>query len=185
MKKLVNQRFITAINFIISENPKIKKGQIAEKLNIGNSAFSEILKERMNAGIEVLALLSKHYNFSLEWLINGDGEKLKPTTIKGENNSLSDFIDETLEVDPKIREAKKSLLAHTLKENGVKHPTLLEENNALLKENNALLKKRVKTLEKQLFLLQKESKKSTTSYSFVAENTTKLEQYSSEENTKH
>jgi phage repressor protein C with HTH and peptisase S24 domain len=77
MKKLVNQRFIDAVKFIISENPKTKKSEIAKIIKIGNSTFSEILKKRMNVGVEVLALLSIHYNFSLDWLINGSGEMLK------------------------------------------------------------------------------------------------------------
>jgi phage repressor protein C with HTH and peptisase S24 domain len=77
MKKLVNQRFINAVNFIITEKPKTKKSEIAKKLKIGNSTFSEILNERMNVSIDVLALLSTHYNFSLEWLINGAGEMIK------------------------------------------------------------------------------------------------------------
>lgn len=75
MKKLVNQRFIVAINSIISENPKIQKLEIAEKLQLNPSTFSEILKERMNVSIEVISLLSQKYDFSLEWLINGTGEK--------------------------------------------------------------------------------------------------------------
>jgi phage repressor protein C with HTH and peptisase S24 domain len=77
MKKLVNQRFIDAVKFIISEKPKTKKSEIAKIIKIGNSTFSEILKKRMNVSIEVLSLLSIHYNFSLEWLINGFGEMLK------------------------------------------------------------------------------------------------------------
>jgi phage repressor protein C with HTH and peptisase S24 domain len=72
-KKLINQRFIDAVKFIISENPKTKKSEIAKIVGIGNSTFSEILKKRMNVSVEVLALLSIHYKFSLEWLINGIG----------------------------------------------------------------------------------------------------------------
>lgn len=90
MKKLVNQRFIDAVKFIISEKPKTKKSEIAEIIKIGNSTFSEILKKRMNVGIEALALLSIHYNFSLEWLINGSGEMLKgqkPKTPVLENHT--------------------------------------------------------------------------------------------------
>lgn len=84
MKKLVNQRFIEAVKFIISENPKVKKSEIAVIIGIGNSTFSEILKKRMNVSIEVLALLSIHYKFSLEWLINGNGEMLKNQEPKTE-----------------------------------------------------------------------------------------------------
>lgn len=74
MKKLVNQRFIAAINFIISEFPKTQKSEIAEKLHISKSTFSEILKERMNVSIDLVSLLSSEYGFSLDWLINGEGE---------------------------------------------------------------------------------------------------------------
>jgi transcriptional regulator with XRE-family HTH domain len=80
-KKLISKRFIECIKFIISENPKIKKSEIATSLNIGGSTLSEILKQRMNVSVEVLSLLSTRYNFSLEWLVNGSGEKLKDQKI--------------------------------------------------------------------------------------------------------
>jgi phage repressor protein C with HTH and peptisase S24 domain len=81
-KKSINRRFIDVIKFIISENPKIKKSEIAESLNIGNSTLSEIIAQRMNVSIEILSLLSQHYNFSLEWLVNGSGAKLKDQEAK-------------------------------------------------------------------------------------------------------
>ncbi|MCI2229548.1 helix-turn-helix domain-containing protein [Polaribacter sp. MSW13] len=62
------------MNFIISENPKVQKSEIAQKLHIGKSTFSEILKERMNVSIDVIAQFSKEFGFSLEWLINGQGD---------------------------------------------------------------------------------------------------------------
>ena len=80
MKKLINQRFIEAINFIISENPQTQKSEIAKNLEIGKSTLSEILKQRMNVGIDALALLSNKYSISLDWLINGAG------TIKAEQS---------------------------------------------------------------------------------------------------
>ena len=86
MKKLVNQRFIDVINFIISENPKIKKGEIAKRLNLSSSTFSEILNKRMNVSIETISLLSKKFNFSLDYLINGEGDFFKKTTVEKEIN---------------------------------------------------------------------------------------------------
>jgi phage repressor protein C with HTH and peptisase S24 domain len=76
-KKLISKRFIECIRFIISKNPKTKKSEIAKSLNIGGSTLSEILKQRMHVSVEILALLSIHYNFSLEWLVNGSGNMLK------------------------------------------------------------------------------------------------------------
>lgn len=97
MKKLVNQRFIDAINSIISENPKIHKHEIADKLQISPSTFSEILKERMNVSIDVISLLSQNYNFSLDWLINGTGEKIN--TQNPTHPALESKVPQVITVD--------------------------------------------------------------------------------------
>ena len=73
-KKLLNQRFISAVNTITTKKPKVQKSVIAQKLKIGNSTLSEILKERMNVSVDIIALFSREFNISLEWLINGEGE---------------------------------------------------------------------------------------------------------------
>lgn len=91
-KKIINKRFIDSVKFIVSENPKIKKSEIAKTLNIGSSTLSEILKQRMHAGVETLALLSINYNFSLEWLINGFGEMLKDQKIRIKENHTPQVI---------------------------------------------------------------------------------------------
>mgnify|MGYP000344931765 CR=1 FL=1 len=127
MKKLVNQRFIIAINFIISEKPKTKKAEIAQKLKIGNSTLSEILNERMNVSVEVLSLLSIQYNFSLEWLINGSGEKLKNKNLqvsKTENHTPQVITIDKHNEDNIVMVAEKAQAGYL---NGYGDPTFIKK----------------------------------------------------------
>jgi phage repressor protein C with HTH and peptisase S24 domain len=98
-KKLINKRFIDVIKFIISENPKIKKSEIAESLNIGSSTLSEILKQRMNVSVDILSLLSIHYNLSLEWLVNGSGEMLKNQKAKAPRVISENHTPQVITID--------------------------------------------------------------------------------------
>ena len=50
---------------------------MADSFGISPSKFSEILKERMNAGTEIMSKLSLLYNISATWLLTGEGEMTK------------------------------------------------------------------------------------------------------------
>lgn len=82
-KEIINQRFIEVINFLISEKKVPSKSFLAEKFGISASKFSEILKERMNVGIDLLSILIDDYNINSEWLLTGKGEMLK-SEVKNE-----------------------------------------------------------------------------------------------------
>lgn len=84
MKTDINQRFIDAVEYIISEKIEQKKSIISKKLGISPSKFSEILKKRMSVGLETVAIFCDIYNISTDWLLMGKGTK----TNSGSNNFL-------------------------------------------------------------------------------------------------
>lgn len=68
-KDSINKRFIIATKELLKSGKAVRKGEIAEVLNISGSAFSEILSERLNVSTEHAAHLSYHYGISLDWLL--------------------------------------------------------------------------------------------------------------------
>lgn len=80
IKEIVNQRFIECISVLISEKKVPSKSVLATKFNISNSKFSEILKGRMNVGVDILFFLVNDFNISSEWLLTGKGSMFKENT---------------------------------------------------------------------------------------------------------
>ncbi len=77
-KNLINQQFKQAVELILSRNYSKSKAELAEKLGISPSKFSEILNNRMNVGADLLAQLTIQFPISPEWLLTGEGEMLRP-----------------------------------------------------------------------------------------------------------
>lgn len=73
-KEAINKRTIQAINFLLNNGTGLAKSTMAESFGISPSKFSEILKERMNAGTDIMSKLSANYGISANWLLTGDGE---------------------------------------------------------------------------------------------------------------
>ena len=76
-KNTINQRFTEAVNFVLSQNKSLKKGDIADFLKLKPSTFSEILNNRSNVSAEVVANFCTEYNIDIVWLLTGKGEMLK------------------------------------------------------------------------------------------------------------
>ena len=90
-KNTINARFIKAINALLDKHNTLSKGDLASALSIKPAKFSEILNGRMNVGSELLADLSKKFDISSEWLLNGDGEVFKNSSLNTSNpNSLQE-----------------------------------------------------------------------------------------------
>ena len=90
-KNTINARFIKAINALLDKHNTLSKGDLASVLSIKPAKFSEILNGRMNVGSELLADLSKKFDISSEWLLNGDGEVFKNSSLHTSNpNSLQE-----------------------------------------------------------------------------------------------
>lgn len=95
-KELINQRFTESVNFIISRKIAKNKAEIAEKLNISRSKFSEILNGRMSIGLDDLANYIIIYNLNSEWFFTGKGEMLLNSEQKDEKNKKTEYYIEEL-----------------------------------------------------------------------------------------
>lgn len=86
---MINKRVLTALNYII-EKHNVTKSALAEVLDIKPAKFSEILNERMNAGVDIMATICITYNISAEWLLTGEGEMLRGGTVQvsGSGNAV-------------------------------------------------------------------------------------------------
>ena len=71
-----------AVYAVIAHEP-ISKSALAESMNVKPAKFSEILNNRMNAGVDAIADLCDQYSFSAEWILTGQGTMLKVGPIKG------------------------------------------------------------------------------------------------------
>lgn len=81
-KSEINSRFIAAINSLLQDKG-LTKTKIAQSLGVKPAKFSEILNNRMNAGVDLIAELCEQYSFSASWILNGQGTMLQPGVLKG------------------------------------------------------------------------------------------------------
>lgn len=73
-KETFNKRFIDAIDHILKSRRNVNKSAIANVLGVSNSKFSEMLKERMNVGIDSIALICQNFDIRPEYILFGEGE---------------------------------------------------------------------------------------------------------------
>jgi antitoxin component HigA of HigAB toxin-antitoxin module len=92
-KTSINQRFIKAIDFLIQQKLVKNKTELAQNLKISKSKFSEILNERMNVGIDIIALFCLIYKINSDWLITGVGDIVKVSDKKN-NETINLLIKE-------------------------------------------------------------------------------------------
>jgi len=107
-KALINKRVLEAINYVITQF-KITKTALADVFDVKPAKFSEILKERMNAGVDIMAVLCDTYNISAEWLLTGEGSMLKttppPETSSDSPETPSDTADKNKMLDTIVTQA--------------------------------------------------------------------------------
>lgn len=68
-KEAINRRFIKCINDLIEAREGINKSTLAQELGISKSRFSEILNNRMNAGLDTIGLFCIKYKFNPNWIL--------------------------------------------------------------------------------------------------------------------
>lgn len=77
-KELINKRFINIVNSVLESKKASSKADVCQKFRISPQKFSEILKERMNVGTDLLAYVAELYpEYSLRWLLTGEGSMLE------------------------------------------------------------------------------------------------------------
>lgn len=101
-KSSINIRFIETINTLLQRNKKLTKGEIASSLSIKPAKFSEILNERMNVGVELIALLAIKYKVSSNWLLTGEGEMFNTESSSISPNNTTKNHPTSIETRPRI-----------------------------------------------------------------------------------
>lgn len=77
----VNQRVVSAINFLLSEGIVAKKGDIAEKLGYSRQSITEILGGRQGVKVDFLQKFFDEFNISYEYIFKGTGSVLNNVPI--------------------------------------------------------------------------------------------------------
>ena len=72
IKTLINKRFAFAIQKVITDKLAKNKREIANNLEISPSKFSEILNNRMNAGVDVIQRFCSKYSINYCYIFDGD-----------------------------------------------------------------------------------------------------------------
>ena len=76
-KEQINSRVLASVGVVLETHKELTKSAFAKMLDIKPSTFTEILKGRMNASSELMALLVSNYGISATWLLTGKGNMLK------------------------------------------------------------------------------------------------------------
>lgn len=120
-KEQINSRVIAAVGVLLDTHKELTQTAISKMLGIKPSTFTEILKGRMNASLDLMELLVSNFGVSATWLLVGAGEM---------------FVSE---------EKKKGKTAYYSPVSGV-NENLTEYTNP---ENNTILSERVSHLKKE------------------------------------
>lgn len=125
----INQRVIEAINYTINNNIAASKTEIATLLGVKTNKLSEILGQRMSAGLDIIQNLCTKFNVSSEWILLGKGEMLK--IEKTQDPQRDELLSP--ENNDQIADSKKRIaeLEATIQ-------TLITSNNALIATNKQL-----------------------------------------------
>lgn len=85
IRESINSRALDAIGYLLTNGDLHTKTSIANELGISQSKLSEILKERMKAGTDILSGLSSKFNISSEWLLTGEGDMVREDSAADES----------------------------------------------------------------------------------------------------
>lgn len=83
--KLKN-RLLEVINFLLLNGYAKSKKEIADKIGVSASYFTELSKGRNNPTIHKIRSIFIEYPINQDWLLTGEGEMLKESTPKEEKS---------------------------------------------------------------------------------------------------
>ena len=143
-KEQINSRVIAAVEAVLDKHNELTKTAIAKMLGIKPSTFTEILKGRMNASLDLMALLATNFGVSATWLLVGTGEmfandeKQKGKTayyspVSGVNENVTEYTN------PENNTILSERVFHLKKENEMLTRIIEEKErliNVLMNKNN-------------------------------------------------
>lgn len=98
-KEQINSRVLAAVGVVLDTHKELTKTAIAKLLGIKPSTFTEILKGRMKASSDLMALLTSNYGVSATWLLVGTGEMFASEEQDTQNSSSAEpMVDKLLSI---------------------------------------------------------------------------------------
>ena len=144
-KEQINSRVINAVAVVLDSHKELTQTAIAKMLGIKPSTLTEILKGRMNASLDLMALLATNFGVSATWLLVGTGEMFtNEEKQKGKTAYYS----------PAVSGVNENITEYTNSEN----PTLLSERVAHLKKENEMLQTIIEEKERLINVLMQTTK---------------------------
>ena len=144
-KEQINSRVINAVGVVLDSHKELTQTAIAKMLGIKPSTLTEILKGRMNASLDLMALLATNFGVSATWLLVGTGEMFtNEEKQKGKTAYYS----------PAVSGVNENITEYTNPEN----PTLLSERVAHLKKENEMLQTIIEEKERLINVLMQTTK---------------------------
>ena len=144
-KEQINSRVIAAVEAVLDKHNELTKTAIAKMLGIKPSTFTEILKGRMNASLDLMALLASNFGVSATWLLVGAGEMfVSEEKQKGKTAYYS----------PAVSGVNENVTEYTNPENN----TLLSERVSHLKKENEMLQTIIEEKERLISVLMQTTK---------------------------
>ena len=144
-KEQINSRVINAVAVVLDSHKELTQTAIAKMLGIKPSTLTEILKGRMNASLDLMALLATNFGVSATWLLVGTGEMFtNEEKQKGKTAYYS----------PAVSGVNENMTEYTNPEN----PTLLSERVAHLKKENEMLQTIIEEKERLITVLLNQTK---------------------------
>lgn len=144
-KEQINSRVIAAVGVLLDTHKELTQTAIAKMLGIKPSTFTEILKGRMNASLDLMALLATNFGVSATWLLVGTGEMFaNEEKQKGKTAYYS----------PAVSGVNENVTEYNNHEN----PTLLSERVSHLKKENEMLTQIIKEKERLITVLLNQTK---------------------------
>lgn len=96
-REQINKRVLTALGVVLDTHKELTKTAFAQMLGIKPQTFTEILKGRMNASSDLMALLTSNYGVSATWLLVGTGEMFVNEEQQTQSTSSGDpMVDKLL-----------------------------------------------------------------------------------------
>ena len=143
-KEQINSRVIAAVGVLLDTHKELTQTAIAKMLGIKPSTFTEILKGRMNASLDLMALLASNFGVSATWLLVGTGEMF--TNEEKQKGKMAYY--------PPVSGVNENLTEYTKPENN----TLLSERVSHLKKENEMLTRIIEEKERLISVLMNQNK---------------------------
>lgn len=144
-KEQINSRVIAAVGVLLDTHKELTQTAIAKMLGIKPSTLTEILKGRMNASLDLMALLASNFGVSATWLLIGTGEM-----FANEEKQTG----KTAYYSPSVIGVNENMTEYTNPENN----TILSERVSHLKKENEMLQTIIEEKERLISVLMNQAK---------------------------